>query len=190
MLGDRQVAGSEIAKSLDEALKKEVYRVVREVVSDLGEEDVARTGAIPITADSTAVEFLCLPASNESDELAALMLLHLLARGGLKTEFVTSKALVGEMVELAATQQPRLLCISSVPPASVIPAQHLCRRLRERLGADTRLMVGLWNETPAEHARRLDRFKRAQADEIFLTLAGAANEILLQAGCPPAAKAA
>jgi len=183
----RLVDAESRAGSLDDALKKEAYRVIREVVSDLGEQDLARTEAVPITAAGTAVEFLCLPASNESDELAALMLLHLLAHGGLKAEVVTSKALVGEMVELAAAQQPRLLCISSVPPASVIPAQHLCRRLRERLGADTRLMVGLWNETPAEHARRLDRFKRAQADEVFLTLASAANEILLQAGCPPAA---
>jgi len=114
----------------------------------------------------------------------------LLTRGGMKAEFVTSKALVGEMVELAAAQEPTHICISSMPPASVIPAQHLCRRLRERLGKDTRLMVGLWNETPAEQARRVDRFKRAQADEVFLTLGGAAHEILLQAGCAPVAKAA
>jgi predicted PurR-regulated permease PerM len=176
------------AGNLDDGAKKEMYRVVREVVVDLGEQDVAKSGVIPITPASGAVDFLCLPASNESDELAALMLLQLLARGGLKAEFVTSKALVGEMVEKAAALHPKLLCISSVPPASVIPAQHLCRRLRERLGKDTRLMVGLWNETPAEHTRRLDRFKRAQADEVFLTLTGAANEILLQAGCETVAR--
>ena len=62
--------------------------------------------------------------------------------------------------------------------------------MRERLGKDTRLLVGLWNETPAEHSRRLDRFKRAQADEVFLTLTSAASEILLQAGYVPVVKTA
>lgn len=178
------------AGNLDDTLKKEMYRVIREIVTDLGEQDTAPAATNTLTPAHVGVNFLCLPASNESDELTALMLAQLLARGGLKTEAVTSKALVGEMIEKAAAHHPKLLCISSVPPASVMPAQHLCKRLRERLGKDTRLMVGLWNETAAEHARRVDRFKRAQADEIFLTLTGAANEILLQAGCAAVARAA
>jgi methylmalonyl-CoA mutase cobalamin-binding subunit len=167
-----------------------MYGVLREVVAELGVQDATKAQASGVAAPQETMRFLCLPAINESDELAATMLLQLLACGGLKAEFVTSKALAGEMVELAAAQQPTHVCISSVPPASVVPAQHLCRRLRERLGKDTRLMVGLWNETPAEYARRLDRFKRAQADDIFLTLGNAAHEILLQAGCLPVAKAA
>lgn len=178
------------AGNIEDHAKKEMYRVLREVVADLGEQDTAGDEASPVAPADGVVQFLCLPASNDSDELAAFMLLQLLTRGGLKAEFVTSKALVGEMVELAVAQQPTLICISSVPPASVIPAQHLCRRLRERLGKGVRLTVGLWNETPAENARRLDRFKRAQADEVFLTLGSAAHEILLQAGFVPVAKAA
>lgn len=178
------------AGNIQDHTKKEMYRVLREVVIDLGEQDATKVKESLIVPANDETRFLCLPASNESDELGALMLLQLLMRGGLKSEFVTSKALVGEMIELAAAQEPTIVCISSVPPASVIPAQHLCRRLRERLGRETRLTVGLWNETPVEHARRVDRFKRADADEVFLTLAGAAHEILLQAGCVPVAKAA
>lgn len=178
------------AGALEDGLKKNMYHLIRDIVADLGEQDAAKDAPVSLAPADGTPSFLCLPASNESDELAALMLLLLLERGGLKSEFVSSKALVGEMVEIAGTRQPRLLCISSVPPASVIPAQHLCRRVRERLGKDTRLMVGLWSETPAEHARRLDRFKRAQADEVFMTLTSAAHEILLQAGLVPVAKAA
>ncbi len=118
------------------------------------------------------------------------MLTQLLAGGGMKAELVTSKALVGEMVERAVSLRPKMICISSIPPTSIMPAQHLCKRLRERLGRETRLLVGLWNELPTEHARRLDRFKRTQADEIFLTLSSAEHEILLQAGCAPLVKAA
>lgn len=178
------------AGNLDESLKKEMHRVVREVVTDLGVMDAAKATSLPQPTVPPTASFLCLPASNEGDELAELMLLQLVARGGLRVEVVSSKLLVGEMVEQASEIQPKILCISSVPPGSIIPAQHLCRRLRERLGKETRLMVGLWSETPAEHARRLDRFKRAQADEIFLSLAAAANEILLQAGLVPIARAA
>jgi hypothetical protein len=171
-------------REIDDTAKREILRVVREVIVDLGEQELAKA---PAPAAAPASVPLCLPASNESDELCGLMLVQLLALGGLPATLVSSKALAGEMVENAAATQPKLLCISAVPPSSVLPAQHLCRRLRERLGKDTRLLVGLWNEAPADQARRLDRFKRAQADQIFVKLGDAAREILLQAGCTPQA---
>jgi hypothetical protein len=62
------------AGNLEDALKKEMYRVIREVVIDLGEQEAVRAGAVPLVPVNSAVNFLCLPASNECDELAALML--------------------------------------------------------------------------------------------------------------------
>ena len=173
-------------RHLDDQARGEIHRTVRAVATELGAEQAAKSPRIVVAplAEGTQT-FLCLPASNETDELTALMLAQLLALGGLKAEPVSAKALAGEMIETAAERSPKLLCISAIPPTSVLPAQHLCRRLRERLGKETRIMIGLWNEAPAESARHLERFKRAQADEVFVKLGDAAREILLQAGCTP-----
>jgi hypothetical protein len=110
------------------------------------------------------------------------MLVQLLAESGVKADLVGSKALAGEMVTQALELRPHLLCISCLPPASVLPAQHLCRRLGEGLDDETRLFVGLWNDTSSDHARRAERCKRAHASEVFTTLESAAKEIQAQVG--------
>ena len=117
------------------------------------------------------------------------MLTQLLSMEGVKAEFVTSKALAGEMVEKGAEMRPKLICISSLPPASVRSAHHLCGRLSERLGADTRIFVGLWNDALPDHTRHAERCKRAHAAAVFTTLEGAVREFLLQAGVQPATTA-
>lgn len=168
------------AGNVSEATRRELMGVLRDVLEDLGE--VAAPGG-----ESAAV--LCLPASNESDELCAFMLTQLLSMEGVKAEFVTSKALAGEMVEKGAEMRPKLICISSLPPASVRSAHHLCGRLSERLGADTRIFVGLWNDALPDHTRHAERCKRAHAAAVFTTLEGAVREFLLQAGVQPATTA-
>ena len=168
------------AGNVSEATRRDLMGVLRDVLEDLGE--VAAPGG-----ESAAV--LCLPASNESDELCAFMLTQLLSMEGVKAEFVTSKALAGEMVEKGAEMRPKLICISSLPPASVRSAHHLCGRLSERLGADTRIFVGLWNDALPDHTRHAERCKRAHAAAVFTTLEGAVREFLLQAGVQPATTA-
>ncbi len=168
------------AGNVSEATRRELMGVLRDVLEDLGE-------AAPPGGESAGV--LCLPASNESDELCAFMLTQLLAMEGVKAEFVTSKALAGEMVEKGAELRPKLICISSLPPASVRSAHHLCGRLSERLGADTRIFVGLWNDALPDHTRHAERCKRAHAAAVFTTLEGAVREFLLQAGVQPATTA-
>jgi predicted PurR-regulated permease PerM len=175
-------------QQLDEAARKEIHRVLREIINNLGEDELAKAGTKPAAPPDDNVCVLLLPASSESDELGTLMLAQLLTLGGLRAELVSSKALAGEMIERAAELRPKLLCISAVPPGSVLASQHLCRRLSERLGKDTRMNIGLWNEAPDDHARRLERFQRARADQVFIKLAEAAREILLQAGSAPAGK--
>ena len=168
------------SEQLDESARREIHQLVREVVSELGALDQAKAPALSALQRETGPKLLLLPANNESDELGAFMLAQLLAQGPMEVEVVSSKALLGEMLETSAELRPRLLCLSALSIASVLPAQYLCRRLRERLDRETRIMVGLWGEPAAEQARRSERFKRVQADDVFLKLADAAREILLQ----------
>jgi hypothetical protein len=44
------------------------------------------------------------------------------------------------------------------------------------------VLIGLWHDAEADSERRLKRFKRAQADDVFTTVERIATEIALLAG--------
>ncbi len=157
--------------SLSADSRQEMYTLVRRLLTDIDET--------PPPPDDVAVPVLCLPASNAADEVAAIMLAHLLGKRGVMARVLSSKSLVSEMIEVSAKSGAPILCISAVPPGSVMPATHLCKRLRGRL-PEARIVVGLWREADVE--RRQQRLKRVNADDIFVKLDAAANEIAMVAG--------
>jgi hypothetical protein len=55
---------------------------------------------------------------------------------------------------------------------------------------EARVLIGLWHDAEADSERRLKRFKRAQADDVFTTLERTATEIALLAGLKPEPTAA
>jgi len=54
------------AGNLDDAVKKEMYRVIREVIDDLGEAEVAPKSAVSPPPANGAVNFLCLPRATKA----------------------------------------------------------------------------------------------------------------------------
>ncbi|HEV7867535.1 MAG TPA: AI-2E family transporter, partial [Chthoniobacteraceae bacterium] len=156
--------------SIDESTRHEMYRVLRQLIGELGE-------TAPVLPESATV--LCLPASNEGDEMASLILARLLSESGVRAHALSSKLMTNELVEYAAGAKPPLICISVVPACSLISSVHLCKKLRERLDSSM-LVVGLWGEKPGEDDRRLQRLKRAHADHVFTRLAEAIAEIRAQ----------
>ena len=48
------------------------------------------------------------------------------------------------MLDRVDTFRPDLICISAVPPSTIIHARYLCKRLRSRF-TSIPIMVGLWN---------------------------------------------
>lgn len=153
---------------LREETRRELFRSLRDLLAEFG----------PI--DDSNPKVLILPASNEADEISALLLARVLATAGVSARVASSKRMLSELVEEAAMLAPRLICVSTVPPASIMPATHLCHRLRERLSSAV-ITVGLWGD-PDEEDRRLQRFKRAQANHVFLHLNQAVAEIRAQPG--------
>ena len=90
---------------------------------------------------------------------------------------LSSKLMTGELIEKTVAAAPGLICISAIPPGSVLSATHLCKRLRGRLDGSV-ITVGLWRAQ--EDPRHVERLKRAHADHIFTTLNQAAVEIRAQ----------
>ncbi len=88
------------------------------------------------------VTVLVLPAGEEADEIAGLMLAQLLEDRGYCATVSSAISLVGEMLAMVEPQS-HVVCVSAMPPGSVARARYLYKRLREKY-ADLRIIVGLW----------------------------------------------
>ena len=166
---------------LSDGARSDACQILRQIISDL-----PMPSPTPEAATLETAMILCIPASHEGDELAALMLAHVLAESGVAATVLSSKLLAGESVEQAVALMPSIVCISSLPPVSTIAARALCKRLRARLPS-ARILVGLWQPEDAEFPARRERLGKAGADETYPDLRRAAAGIAAFAACtlPP-----
>lgn len=161
---------------LTDPARTEACQSLRQSIADLAEPRPA--------ADAAAAPVLCIPASHEGDEIAALMLAHVLAESGIATTVLSSKLLAAESIEQATTLAPPIVFISSLPPVSTIAARVLCKRLRAQLPS-ARILVGLWQPEGTEFTTRRARLGKAGADETYPDLRRAAAGIVEYAACTP-----
>jgi methylmalonyl-CoA mutase cobalamin-binding subunit len=103
-------------------------------------QPVARRVQVPA---GCTVNVLVLPAGEEADEIAGLMLAQLLDNRGYSAAVASASSLVGEVLAMAEQRQTHVVCVSAMPPGSVARARYLCKRLREK-HADLRIIAGLW----------------------------------------------
>jgi hypothetical protein len=95
--------------------------------------------------NSSQLSILCLPARSQADEIAALMLTQVLETSGCRAQAISVTALAGEMVDLVdQCTAADVVCISATPPAAVMHARYLSKRLRGQL-PEANLVVGLWD---------------------------------------------
>jgi predicted PurR-regulated permease PerM len=145
---------------LNDVKHKFILEGLKEIIQDRGErqllqqpekvtpiatgQDSIRLSAAPLPR----VTILCLPARTEADEITALMLAQVLGSApeaaDCLVEAISATSLAGEMVELLERRKPDVICISATPPAAVMHARYLCKRVYERF-PKVRLLVGLWD---------------------------------------------
>jgi CheY-like chemotaxis protein len=130
----------------------------------------------PPESEDVPPRILLIPAAREADEMAALMLAHLLRARQLSVHVLSAKLLAAESLESAADFAPPLICVCSLPPVSVLAARQLCKRLRARL-PDTRLVIALLQAEDDEFTLRRKRLEKAGADEVLSTLTGTATKL-------------
>ena len=105
--------------------------------------DASGTETAP-TASGVRMDVLLLPAADHADEVAALMLAKVLAPLGFDTEVLSAAALKGEMVERVERRRPDAICISAAPPAAVVHARYLGKKL-DTVADGIPVLVGLWD---------------------------------------------
>lgn len=145
-----------------------VHQTLRESVEELGERARTPDEAAAEGENPKAVRVWCVPAEDDSDEIAATMLAQILTARGYTTEAVPADAVDEALLERVAEEAADAVLISAVAPGGVTHARRLCRRVRPKRSRLI-LIVGLWNATgPLEQSEA--RLKAAGADAIVTKL--------------------
>ena len=161
--------------------KRMALKLVKE--HKLDEDDAAVTHETADVKKVTAISkhpIYCLPAADEADELAAVMLAQLLEHEGYKAESLSYKTLANEMVAHVVESGSAAVCISVVPPYDNLHTRYLCKLLRARI-PNLHILVGTWDAN-VDEARLVKRKERYAADRVVTTLADALDDIRPFAG--------
>ncbi len=161
-----------------------VQRGMRELLTELADRAEELSGTSvgdpqPMVAAETPppanLQALCLPARDESDEIVAGMLAQVLTNAGIASRMLPANAMVGEMLDRMAAINPKIVCISAMPPEAMAKARYLCKRVRARF-PQTRIIVGFWNQA-VDAARIRPHLTSAGADHVVTDLAGALKTV-------------
>ena len=164
---------------LDEERAQFLLQSAQELIEELteyssrgtGPEGHASEGLDPSGRKGPVV---CVPTSDQADEIAATMLAQLLERAGHKTLLLPASALSPELLARFAEDISTTICISAVPPLAFVGSRALCARLRRELPAN-RIIVGLWGAASSSETLR-SRFGSARPDGVVVTLAEALQQ--------------
>ncbi len=121
------------------------------------------------------VRVLCLPAHDDADNGASLMLAQVLKLEGYDVAHVDVEALAAEMMDKIAQERPDIVCIVAIPPDAVIYTRYLCKRLVRRFEG-VRLIAGLLGakSQPEQLAARL---RCDQVNKVVVTVRDALAEV-------------
>jgi hypothetical protein len=162
---------------LTEADEVFILQATREILEDLGERQAvavaARVASVPApdgtpTPSSHKVRILGCPGHGAADALALEMLRQLLDPARWEVEVVSLELLSAEMVALAGTMAPAIVCIGALPPGGLAHTRYLCKRLRACL-PDARIVVGRWG-LKDNIDQNQEPLREAGADQVETTL--------------------
>ncbi len=171
------------ADSLDPEQLEHLEQSLRDIIADLGarpatsveaaEKEEAADGDAPALAAAPASDcrIFCLPARAERDELAGEMFVQLARHQGYGAQNASAKLVAGELLTQVEKADVDVICISVVPPSTVIHARYLCLKLRS-LSPKLKIVIGLWGAAE-EVTQATKRLRDSGADEVVTTLAEA-----------------
>jgi predicted PurR-regulated permease PerM len=146
-------------------------RTTRQIVEEL---EVPRPPNDPALRSATTV--LGLPAQEEGDEIALLMLKQRLDPGRFTMEVASPDLLASEGIELVEARAPAAVVIGALAGAGhALHLRYLCKRLRARF-PDLPIVVGWWGADGGDEAAR-DAMVAAGADRVTVTLGDACVQL-------------
>ena len=170
--------------ALEEKERSAVYESLIEMTEDFGgrphapselEADKLLADKAQALPAAPTCRVICVPARAERDQIAGLMLVQLLRQQKFEAENFSAQLATGEIVEAVAKTDCDAICISVVPPSTLIHARYLTRKLREGL-RNPKIVVGFWGATEnvADAAQGL---RKSGPDEIVVSFAEAVVQL-------------
>lgn len=178
---------------LDEMKQSFIAQTTRELVEDLGakEKQASATAAAADAEESDTEEdetqhaaaeakreltILCLPARDEADEIAGMMLAQMLERRGVRVIVGSAQRLASERISDVEKYDVDALCISALPPFAAMHARYLCKRLRPKY-PKLRIVVGLWQGS-VKTKKAQQRLMETGIDRCVTTLSEAVEQLI------------
>jgi hypothetical protein len=172
---------------LDERRQQFIFQNTRVLVEELAERTwepalapapprSAAKGDTPRRNGGLAGEakVVCIPARDEADSLAALMLAQLLNQRGIGARALSAEASANERLEAVGREHPRVACVSAVPPLGYMHARYLCRRLHAQF-QEVRVVGAILTEHEVSELR--ERQPPLPADELASSLGQVLNQV-------------
>jgi predicted PurR-regulated permease PerM len=160
-----------------------IRRATREIIEQLPPEEATTTEQGRAAETDVAVAgrvrrptVLGLPARDETDELALLMLRQSLTTVGCQLEILAEEMLSAEMVAAVEEKGAALVCVAALPPGGVTQSRYLCKRLRQKL-PDLKILVGRWGLSGDGDADR-QALSAVGADEVATRLVDSRDQLL------------
>jgi predicted PurR-regulated permease PerM len=118
---------------------------------------------------------VCISASDQADELTALMLAQLMEQADHSTLLLSSDTLSNELLDTLAKEPETVVFISALPPFAFSHARAICQRVRTHLPAN-RICIGFWN-TPDDPEQTIERFGNGRPNVVLGTLSQALQQV-------------
>jgi predicted PurR-regulated permease PerM len=152
--------------ALDPAREEFVFLSIREMIAEFSEHSAASEpgsadagvdGELELKPACAAGRVLCLPANDEADEIAAVMLVQLLDQAGCTALALPLDPTLQHLIAIVEPEPSDMFCISAVPPFAFARARTLSRLLQVRFPR-TKIVIGVWGFT-GDTERALQRFQ-------------------------------
>ena len=175
--------------ALDPDREEFLFLSIKEMLTELAERAV-RPGLADVEAAGDAKpsppsgRILCIPASDEADEVTAAMLALLLERSGcIVLPFAPDPGL--QQIAFVQPAKDDIFCVSALPPFAFAHARALSQQLRVRFPG-IRIVVGVWGFA-GETERAMERFQAPRPDKLVTSLADAMQAVMKPAASVPTA---
>jgi predicted PurR-regulated permease PerM len=161
--------------ALDKTREEFLFLSVKEMMAEFSER-MLRPEPGEHSPAAFAGRVICLPASDEADEIGAAMLAQLLEQAGCAVLTFPLDASLQYSVGLVAPDEKDVFFISALPPFAFAGAITLGRQLQTHF-PQTKLVIGVWGFT-GDIEKALQRFQPSRPDRLVATLAEAVKCIV------------
>jgi len=150
------------------AKQSTIFRTARQLVEELERRREAEEE--PVSSE-LPLRILIVPASDEADEIVGLVLSSLLRAKGLGAEVLSVRDAENISLTQKGSTDVGAICVSALPPSTLLAARQMTRRLRQRRRS-VAILMGVWSQqTPAEELQT--RLSRQEVVDVVTSLADA-----------------